>query len=80
MPQEFVWHALSASCSLGDKAVPAFNIPYGNDLQIPSVFGKRSLYTVKRIYHAAKIMFLRGAANYRDLINFFGAADWVKTN
>ena len=51
-----------------------------NDLQIPSVFGKRSLYTVKRIYHAAKIMFLRGAANYRDLINFFGAADWVKTN
>jgi len=35
---------------VGIRAVPAFSVPYGNDLQLPSVFGKGRLHIVQEGY------------------------------
>ena len=46
LPQKFLWQALLASFVASIEAVSAFSIPYGNDLHLPSVFGKGRLYSV----------------------------------
>ena len=48
LPQKFIWQSISAIFC--NEAVSAFRISYGNDLQIPSVFGKWRLYIVLRGY------------------------------
>ena len=51
--KKFFGNAFQAVFVASIEAVSAFSIPYGNDVHIPSVFGKGRLYTVQKGTSAA---------------------------
>ena len=68
LPQKFLWQALLASFVASIEAVPAFSIPYGNDVQIPSVFGKGCLYISSEGYfYILFFLWWYGAQGFADV-------------
>jgi hypothetical protein len=55
--RNFIGKCFQPVIVVGIKAVSAFSVPFGNDVHIPSVFGKWRLYIVPEGYFCILDMF-----------------------